>query len=129
MWRAAFALERDGYMVLKPVVICDRCSVGAKSAVAPGATMPADSHVGPCSSSYEIDTSGCGGGSGGGDFKGGATSINSDGTTNDGDHAGDVASPRRFCRPTFKAPSLRTQLLVGAPLRAPAYVAIGQLLL
>jgi len=47
-----FALE-EGHMILLPIVIGDRCSIGVKSVVAPGAVVSSGTHIGPLSSSHE----------------------------------------------------------------------------
>lgn len=47
-----FALE-EGHMVLLPIVIGDRCSIGVKSTIAPGAVLVSGTHIGPLSSSHE----------------------------------------------------------------------------
>eukprot|EP01038_Epipyxis_sp_PR26KG_P009637 gene9637-12976_t len=49
-----FGLE-EGFFVLLPITLGDRCSVGAKSIVAPGAQLPPDTAIGPQSSSHEAD--------------------------------------------------------------------------
>lgn len=49
-----FGLE-EGHMVLLPIVIGNNCSVGLKSSVAPGSTVPSGTHIGPQSSSHETD--------------------------------------------------------------------------
>ena len=49
-----FSLE-EGYFVLLPITIGDRCSVGLKSQVAAGATLEPGTCLGPLSSSYEKD--------------------------------------------------------------------------
>jgi hypothetical protein len=48
-----FALE-EGHMILLPIVIGDRCSLGIKSIVAPGAIIASNTHLGPLSSSHEV---------------------------------------------------------------------------
>ena len=47
-----FGLE-EGHMVLLPIVIGDRCSIGAKSIIAPGAVLVSGTQMGPLSSSHE----------------------------------------------------------------------------
>lgn len=49
-----FGLE-EGHMILLPIVIGDQCSLGVKSIVAPGAILASNSHIGPLSSSHEIN--------------------------------------------------------------------------
>jgi acetyltransferase-like isoleucine patch superfamily enzyme/acyl carrier protein len=49
-----FSLE-EGHFVLLPIVIGDRCSVGAKSTVAAGSVLLSGTHLGPLSSSHEKD--------------------------------------------------------------------------
>ena len=49
-----FSLE-EGYFVLLPITIGDRCSVGLKSQVAAGATLAPGTCLGPLSSSHEKD--------------------------------------------------------------------------
>lgn len=48
-----FALE-EGHFILLPIIIGDSCSVGDKSSIAPGTIVPANTHIGPHSSSYEM---------------------------------------------------------------------------
>jgi acetyltransferase-like isoleucine patch superfamily enzyme len=48
-----FGLE-EGHMVLLPIVIGDRCSVGVKSTLAPGSVLVSGTHIGPLSSSHEL---------------------------------------------------------------------------
>ena len=47
-----FTIE-EGHFVLLPITIGDRCSIGVKSAIAPGTTLDSDTCLGPLSSSYE----------------------------------------------------------------------------
>jgi acyl carrier protein/acetyltransferase-like isoleucine patch superfamily enzyme len=47
----------EGHMVLLPITIEDNCSVGLKSAIAPGAHLTSGTCIGPLSSSHEIDSS------------------------------------------------------------------------
>mmetsp|Transcript_1799 Transcript_1799/g.2830 ORF Transcript_1799/g.2830 Transcript_1799/m.2830 type:complete len:1652 (-) Transcript_1799:132-5087(-) len=47
-----FALE-ESHMILLPIRICNRSSIGLKSAIAPGTTIESDTCIGPLSSSYE----------------------------------------------------------------------------
>jgi hypothetical protein len=49
-----FALE-EGHMVLLPIVVGDRSTLGVKSIVAPGAIIASNTHVGPLSSSHEVN--------------------------------------------------------------------------
>jgi acetyltransferase-like isoleucine patch superfamily enzyme/acyl carrier protein len=49
-----FSLE-EGHFVLLPIVIGDRCSIGAKSTVAAGSVLLSGTHLGPLSSSHEKD--------------------------------------------------------------------------
>lgn len=49
-----FSLE-EGHFVLLPIVIGDRCSIGAKSTVAAGSVLLSGTHIGPLSSSHEKD--------------------------------------------------------------------------
>ncbi|KAJ1458219.1 hypothetical protein M885DRAFT_586307 [Pelagophyceae sp. CCMP2097] len=48
-----FGVDAGG-VVFAPISIGNRCSVGAKSAIAPGAVLQDDTHLGPCSSSHEL---------------------------------------------------------------------------
>ena len=41
-------------MILLPIVIGEKCSVGIKSIVAPGAILPSNTDIGPLSSSHEL---------------------------------------------------------------------------
>lgn len=50
-----FAIE-EGHFVLLPITIGSNSSVGLKSVVAGGSTLPPDSHIGPLSSSHEVET-------------------------------------------------------------------------
>jgi acetyltransferase-like isoleucine patch superfamily enzyme/acyl carrier protein len=49
-----FSLE-EGHFVLLPIVIGDRCSIGAKATVAAGSVLLSNTHIGPLSSSHEKD--------------------------------------------------------------------------
>lgn len=49
-----FALEAS-HMLLSPIKIGSRCTVGVKSSIAPGAILPDGTDVGPLSSSHEMD--------------------------------------------------------------------------
>ena len=49
-----FALE-EGHMILLPIVVGDRCSLGIKSIVVPGAIIASNTHLGPLSSSHEVN--------------------------------------------------------------------------
>ena len=49
----AFALDR-GTMILKPVTLGKGVTLGVRSIVAPGATIPDGTAIGPLSSSYEL---------------------------------------------------------------------------
>jgi acetyltransferase-like isoleucine patch superfamily enzyme len=51
-----FGLEKN-HFVLLPIIIGRRSSIGAKSTIAPGAVIPPDTHVGPLSSSHELEDS------------------------------------------------------------------------
>jgi non-ribosomal peptide synthetase-like protein len=48
-----FSLE-ERHMVLLPIKIGNSCSVGARSVVASGTTLPDNTHIGPQSSSHEL---------------------------------------------------------------------------
>jgi acyl carrier protein len=47
----------EGHMVLLPITIGNDCSIGLKSAIAPGAVLPNGTHLGPLSSSHETNFS------------------------------------------------------------------------
>lgn len=49
-----FALE-SGHFTLMPIKIGDRCCIGVKCSVSPGAVLPSDTCLGPLSSSHELD--------------------------------------------------------------------------
>ena len=49
-----FGLE-EGHFVMLPITIGDRCSIGVKSVVAPGTTLPSGTCIGPLSSSHEMN--------------------------------------------------------------------------
>ena len=51
-----FGLEKNHFILL-PIIIGKRSSVGAKSTLAPGAVIPPDTHIGPLSSSHELEDS------------------------------------------------------------------------
>lgn len=51
-----FSLEKN-HFVLLPIVIGRRSTIGAKSTVAAGAIIPPDTHLGPLSSSHELEDS------------------------------------------------------------------------
>jgi acyl-CoA synthetase (AMP-forming)/AMP-acid ligase II/acyl carrier protein/acetyltransferase-like isoleucine patch superfamily enzyme len=47
----------EGHMVLLPITIEDNCSIGLKSAIAPGTHLTSGTCIGPLSSSHELDSS------------------------------------------------------------------------
>jgi acyl carrier protein len=47
----------EGHMVLLPITIEDNCSIGLKSAIAPGAHLTSGTNIGPLSSSHEMGSS------------------------------------------------------------------------